>query len=151
MPWVWKVVQHLTNGGGERDIMTNNGMTPIRLAACNGHKDVVRLLIDVGAGVDIADSRYGNTPLIGAANNGHADVAILLIDAGADVNVVDNDGRTAIWYAAAKGLLELVKVLLSNGADKSKKDNYGESPFDVACQWDNADCKEKMQQLLKTD
>ena len=43
--------------------MTNVGSTPISWAAYNGHKDAVRLLIDLGAGVDIADSD-GYTPLM---------------------------------------------------------------------------------------
>ena len=74
-------------------------------------------------------------------------MAILLIDAGADVNVVNNDGETAIWWAAFNGLLEVVKVLLSKGADKSKKSNNEKSPFDVA----GGKHKKEMQQLLKTD
>jgi ankyrin repeat protein len=41
----------------------------------------------------------------------------LLLEAGADPNARDQDGLTALMYAAGQGRVELVRVLLARGAD----------------------------------
>lgn len=43
------------------------GLTPLHIAARNGHAEVVRLLLAAGASVDAAD-KYGRTPLLGSCN-----------------------------------------------------------------------------------
>ena len=47
--------------------------------ACGrGHKELVQLLLDSHARVDVGD-KYGTTPLIWAARSGDADIAALLL------------------------------------------------------------------------
>ena len=46
------------------------------------HTEVVRLLVDAGADVNLADSA-GGTPLVHARGRGHADMAAILESAGA--------------------------------------------------------------------
>ena len=50
-----------------------------------------------------------------------------------DVNARDTFGRTALHYACSAGQLELVKVLIENGADVNQKNNGGETPLIKAC------------------
>lgn len=38
-------------------------------------------------------------------------------------------GRTPLWWAADKGHVEVVKLLLGNGADKYLEDNDGRTPL----------------------
>ena len=49
----------------------------------NGHLDVVRHLVEVGADKDLALNN-GATPLFIAAENGHLDVVRHLVEVGAD-------------------------------------------------------------------
>jgi ankyrin repeat protein len=49
-----------------------------------------------------------------------------LIDAGAGVNAKDEDGATALLWAAVEGHTETAKVLIDAGADVNTKDKeYG--------------------------
>jgi len=67
-----------------------------------------------------------------AAQNGHSYTCKLLIDAGASVNQKNNQGRTALHWAAYKGHKEICKLLLVHGGDVSVKNNYNETPLDEA-------------------
>jgi ankyrin repeat protein len=47
--------------------------TALHLAACHGHFDVVRYLVNHGAAINVED-RFGNTPVEEAKNNGHTEI-----------------------------------------------------------------------------
>ena len=68
----------------------------------------------------------------------------LFISAGADVNAIDNNGRTALIWAAFSGCTEMAKLLISAGADVNIKDNNGETALIWAA---SSGCK-KMVRLL---
>ena len=63
------------------------GMTSLCVAAMEGHLDVVRLLLRVGANANLARSADGATPLFLAAMYKHEAVVKALIEGGADVNL----------------------------------------------------------------
>jgi Adenylate kinase/Ankyrin repeats (many copies)/EF hand len=60
--------------------LTNN--EAIHLAAGEGHVEVVKLLLDAGADMNVRD-RWGNRPLDEAINGGHSDVVEMLKSNGA--------------------------------------------------------------------
>ncbi|KAI4096813.1 MAG: hypothetical protein LQ339_006897 [Xanthoria mediterranea] len=80
--------------------------------------------------VDKEDSRK-RTLLIDAAEQGHAVVRVLL-DYGASVSKSDDQGRTALSWAAAVGHKEIVEMLLGANADIHHRDNDGHSPLVLA-------------------
>ncbi|KAJ2918465.1 hypothetical protein MD484_g1940, partial [Candolleomyces efflorescens] len=59
--------------------------TPLHWAASSGALDIVRLLVDQKAEVDLPDNS-GWTPLLIAVSAGYTEVVQELIGAGADVN-----------------------------------------------------------------
>lgn len=60
----------------------------------------------------------GTTPLIWATVccNGNLEIVSLLLQAGADVNHRDNNNETALTYAVKFNSLDIVVLLLENGA-----------------------------------
>ncbi|MCK9544348.1 MAG: ankyrin repeat domain-containing protein [Novosphingobium sp.] len=62
-----------------------------------------------------------------------------LVYSGADINVRDNDGSTALMYAAAHGYRNIAYILIKLGADINVKDNYGYTILMLAAQAGHTD------------
>lgn len=92
-----------------------HGLTPLHLAAWEGHKDVAELLISKGANVN-AKCKDGSTPLHFAAMFGHKDIAALLISKGADVNIEDTFGYTPLHLAIEADSKDVAELLRAHGA-----------------------------------
>ena len=106
----------------------------LHLAAHNGHRDVVQLLLGTyKMEVDVRDDD-GRTAFMFAAENGHKELmACLSLEFGANVNATDNDGRTALLWAAYNGDKETVLLLaLELNADVKMTDTNGMSAIDYA-------------------
>lgn len=110
------------------------GMTgdwPLTVAASRGNPEIVRLLVERGAVVDIGKDRDKRTPLIEAASNGYAEIVQYLIAAGADVNAVGR-GLTPLMAACVSGGIafgsagdkaKTIRILLENGANVNVRDD----------------------------
>ena len=113
------IVQAFIKKGGinydKRDAM---GCTPLYYACMKGARDIVKLLIDAGADVSLANNQ-SLTPLHSMARSGNKDIIKLLLDAGADINATDKEGRTPLLYTVHENKTEVSRYLLSLGADKS--------------------------------
>ena len=112
------------------------GMTPLLLAAREGHTETVVALLDAGADVNQVSAGDKTSPLLIATINGHYDLAKLLLDRGADPRIPSENGVTALYavlncewaqkanypqpraYLQQKlTYLELMTALLDKGAD----------------------------------
>ena len=86
--------------------------TALYCAARNSHTtDMVRVLIDAGADIDI-DNSDGRWPLHNACISGALDNVKMLVRAGAGVCVTDNGGRTCLSLAAEWGHTDTVRYLV---------------------------------------
>ncbi|KAJ5753664.1 uncharacterized protein N7511_007817 [Penicillium nucicola] len=99
-------------------------LTPLHLAAMNGHTAVAELL--EGANIEAKDNKVGWTPLHCAAENGDLDFVKLLIERGAEVNAEDDlFGWTPLHLAAMNGNKAVVNLLLVKCTNRDSKDKYG--------------------------
>lgn len=59
-------------------------------------------------------------------------VSLCVFQRGCDVNAQSYSGNTALHSACGRGHIEMVRVLLKNGADSSLKNNHNDTAIMVA-------------------
>src|SRR5437868_9900248 len=94
------------------DINARNkhGVTALMRAACHGHKQMVRALLDHGANPNLArNDKF--TALALAAFFGHTETVETLIDRGARTEIVTRCGTSAHMWAKARTFVEVAQCL----------------------------------------
>ncbi|EEQ35315.1 pfs [Microsporum canis CBS 113480] len=112
----------------------NTRNTPLLRAARNGpngHKSIVRLLLDQNVDPNRQD-KEGGTPISWAATNGHESIVRLLLDQNIDPNCRDNTGNTPLSRAAGNGYESVVKLLLDQNVNLNCRDDTGNTPLSRA-------------------
>lgn len=130
----WDDLVHVLDSGARPDSgETATWTTPLITAIGICEYAYVRALLDAGADPNRPAS-IGHTPLCRAAGTPHASRAIveLLIERGATMRACSADGRTPLHEAAAVGRLDVVALLMRNGADPRVRDREGALPEDLA-------------------
>lgn len=76
--------------------------------------DVVNLLIDHGADINLPTTSDGITPLILAVNRGHLNITRLLVEKGVRMEAKEfNTNNTALHLACLHGHKEIVEILVN--------------------------------------
>jgi ankyrin repeat protein len=114
--------------------------TLLQQAVLYDKPDVVKLLIDSGADINLFDDR-DSTPLIMAILENKNDLANILIDRGANLNMKDIYGRTPLHFAAQKKNSFVLQKLLENPEIKIESmDSVNVSPLSYAATFGDIDC-----------
>lgn len=99
----------------------------------HGHVDLVSLLLDSGARLDIFSRKKGYTPLHEAVESQQASIVRLLLRSGrCDPDVKDVKGNTPLHLAACLGDARLIEVLLKASPDIKLKNKTGRTALDEA-------------------
>ncbi|KAG5334525.1 PYX protein, partial [Acromyrmex charruanus] len=118
------------------------GRTPLHEAVKNNHADVVRVLVEGGANVNVKDERL-ITPLLLAGSAVNRDdlnemtkfveIVRILVAAKVIINIIHPDtGTTALHHAAMLGSADATKILLLNGAWPTYKcKSSGNTPLHI--------------------
>eukprot|EP00092_Neocalanus_flemingeri_P106095 GFUD01136081.1.p1 GENE.GFUD01136081.1~~GFUD01136081.1.p1 ORF type:complete len:2869 (+),score=812.68 GFUD01136081.1:304-8910(+) len=125
-----EVADFLIKAGADLEL---GASTPLMEASQEGHLELVRYLLEAGAGVN-ATTGTGDTALTYACENGHTDVADLLLQYSAQLEHESEGGRTPLMKAARAGHLCTVQFLISRGADVNRQTtNNDHTPLSLAC------------------
>ncbi|RLN40065.1 26S proteasome non-ATPase regulatory subunit 10 [Panicum miliaceum] len=104
------------------------GWAPIHSVASTGNAQIVEILLERGADVDLTTDG-GRTALHYAASKGRLNIAEKLIAHGAKVNKKDKFGCTPLHRAASTGNAELCEFLIEEGAEVDAVDRTGQTPL----------------------
>jgi ankyrin repeat protein len=102
--------------GADPNVGNERTNTPLVLAAGNGFREAVLLLLDRGADVNLKVTGK-HTALSAAAMNGRLEVMSDLFAAGGDPNIVDQYGVSALLMATKYRRPEAAELLMEWGAD----------------------------------
>ena len=156
-----------TDGNPDSRVL-NGGATALHNAAKAGNIEAVKLLLEFGAKVDLANMVYEVTPiqaaagvwrvygifmespLAGAFTTGveAAEIMNLLIDAGADIHVRAANGQNVAHGSAKAGWNEALKMAHDQGVDLTVRDVGGYTPRDLALNMGHMDTVEFLDSLL---
>ena len=146
-----QVLKKLLSAGAEVESANGDGQTALMIIARTSNVEAAKLLISKRARVNAVEQWRGQTPLMWAAAENQPAVVKVLVDHGANVNARSNvnnferqvtaeprmqarpsGGFTPLLYAARKGCLQCVEILLEAGADKDLTDPDNVSPLLLA-------------------
>ncbi len=157
----FQFIQDLIAVGCPIDARDESLSTALHFASWHGYLDVAKILISNGVEVDARDIK-GRTALHYATGENDLEVARFLISRGAQLDAREKWGRTPLHYAALKmeilvynedkaevdGVdeygridvdvssmdrqLEMVKFLISIGAEVNAGDNWSQTAWDLA-------------------
>ena len=113
------------------------GFSPLHVAAQYGHPNIIHLLHQAGAELEIRTDA-GSTPLNIAGLYGRRNCVALLLLLGANMDSPDDIKETPLHQAARRGEKDIVTLLIESGANTEAKNNKGKTPRDVA---DNEEIK----------
>ena len=89
------------------------------------------------------------TRLLEAAEKGRTACVEAMLEGGADVNAKDDDGWTALHFAAGDGTPELIKLLLSKGLKADAEDKDGATPLEMAEEEEHEEAAELLKASLE--
>ncbi len=120
------------------------GRSAVWHAACAGHAGIIRLLVQWGVFVDLADDE-GRTPLYAACREGHADAVEELLDLRANPEAETSAmGLTPAHVAALFGHTDCLLMLLNAGASANKTPRAAEyvnfTPIHLAAANGHSEC-----------
>ncbi|XP_069938548.1 ankyrin repeat, PH and SEC7 domain containing protein secG-like isoform X2 [Cherax quadricarinatus] len=111
----------------------SEGLTPLHVAAKNGHWKICNELVEAGANIEERDS-HGSTPLHWAAKMGFTECCRKLLEHNVSINSVNNKGNTPLHLLCASGKekTDCARLLTEYGADVNAQNKNGETPFHLS-------------------
>ncbi|KAF6076544.1 ankyrin repeat domain 27 [Phyllostomus discolor] len=113
------------------NMTSQDGSSPLHIAALHGRAELIPLLLKHGASVG-ARNRNQAVPLHLACQQGHFQVVKYLLDYNAKPDEKDVSGNTPLLYACSSGHHEVAALLLQHGASINISNNKGNTALHEA-------------------
>jgi len=129
----------LLERGADVNIMDSSLTPPLCVASEAGRRDIVEVLLEHHADVDLARRQTHATPLNFAALEGELEIVRALLHHGATVDCPDLNGWTPLMSGSRYGHSDTVQLLIQRGATVDYPDYRGWTPLMVASQHGHLD------------
>ena len=132
-------IKNAIEDGADVNYTTQQGYTPLYESVGTGNKEIVSILIEAGAKIDVDGDEYNGPPLVWAASKGDVDVMKLLIEKGGNINIEHKKDRsfdTPLHVASKNKKDNAIEFLVTKGAkltiENNKYNNYNfKTPLDI--------------------
>lgn len=122
--------------GTDCDARDSDGKTALMLAANLGDANMLEMLLQAGATVDLEDDRGWTALMMGCCNpeldRGFPEVVAMLAGAGANIEKAIGYGLRPLMLAAGYGEAGVVEVLLNCGAQVRARNEGGRTALQMA-------------------
>ena len=122
-----EIMKLLVEAGANLNHINEHGETVLSIACFKGDLEKVKYLISVGADVN-ARNGFAFFGAIYARNK--FEICKVLIGAGINVNYTNEYGYTPLHKACSNADLDIIELLLDNGADQTIKDIDEKTPIE---------------------
>lgn len=120
--------------------LSDDGYTPLCLAAACGHLRLVTYLLEEGADPNAPSRAQGGVRPLGSAVAGKKqDIARILLEFGADPNLQRAGGIRPIHDVAQMGNQPMLLELVTHGADVRARTETGDTPLSLARRYGHHD------------
>ena len=142
----YEIVRLFLEAGYDASQRDTRGTPVLSLAIRNSHYEIVSLLLEYGAEINLCAEDRSYSALMEAAQIGDLKTSELLLSKNADTNIQSKDGQTALILAVGRQDVKMVKLLIEHHADWNIADRLGMSALGYAKLFHNKDILEAMQQ-----
>ncbi|KAJ8026830.1 Transient receptor potential cation channel subfamily A member 1-like [Holothuria leucospilota] len=126
------IIKLLLDRGADVDAKNEDEMTPLHLAAQNGHVQCILEFVKRDENSVNDEDENSNTPLHLAALEGHSRAVQCLIDAGADIQARNQSLWTPLDCAASRGWVKSASVLIDADCPIDPTDKAKVTPLHLA-------------------
>jgi len=117
--------------GARANSTSVDGVSPVFVAAQNGHTAALEALVAAGGNVDQANVD-GVSPVFVAAQNGHTAALEALVAAGGNVDQANVDGVSPVFVAAQNGHNEALLALMAAGCNTDQANKANAYRYEMA-------------------
>ncbi|XP_018575879.1 uncharacterized protein LOC108914538 [Anoplophora glabripennis] len=115
---------------GGVNIIDSREMTPLHLAAREGHLGMVEFLVKQGSSINIERIRH-NTTLSEAAKGGHLEVVKFLVQEGADIKANVRYGGNELYVAICENHVNIVTYLLEKILEGDRLEHFLDAKYSM--------------------
>ena len=127
----FEFAKKLILAGADVNAASEKGLTPVYCACDKSNLELVKMLVERGARVDIpcATAYYPHWPLCAAMYPDNYELVEYLLEHGAKVNMADYGEKTELFYVDSCKDLRIPLLLLKKGADVNYRNKIGLTPL----------------------
>jgi len=144
------VIDSLAHDKSYANQYSNDGFTPLSLAAFFNQTEIAKLLLENGADPNLhATNPSKVNALHSAVAKENYELSKLLIDYGVNVNATQIQNVTPLHSAAHRGNLTLIRLLVENGAEINLKMDNGDTAISIADKDGHSEVKTYLESVSK--
>ncbi|NCN05316.1 MAG: ankyrin repeat domain-containing protein [Spirochaetales bacterium] len=143
-----EAVEDFLTIGFSVDSVDPQGTPILVLSTRAGFDEIVKILLEYGANVNLPSTDRGNTVLMEAALRGNTELIKIFLSRGAEINTQSKNGQTALMMAIGEGQLLSALSLIYSKADLTLTDQLGMTARKYAALFSHTQVVEAIDRIL---